>query len=69
MEAATLISVAGHMLFERSGIPESVFMILLGLLAGPVLNIIRAEGLMPLVPFIFTLSILIVLLEGGYPWG
>lgn len=60
-----LISVTGHKLFQRTGLPESVFMILLGLLAGPMLNIVDVDELTRLVPSLFTLSLIIVLLEGG----
>ncbi len=44
---AVIISVVGHILFEYTGIPESVFMIILGVISGPILNIIMPTGLEP----------------------
>jgi NhaP-type Na+/H+ or K+/H+ antiporter len=40
-------------------------MILMGLLAGPLLNIVDVDELTRIVPSLFTLSLIIVLLEGG----
>lgn len=60
-----LFCVTGHKLFKITGLPESIFMILMGLLAGPVLNIVNIEELTRIVPSLFTLSLIIVLLEGG----
>lgn len=62
---AMLISVFGHIIFHYTGIPESAFMILLGVLAGPILTVITPAGLEPVTPYLYTLSLLIVLLESG----
>lgn len=62
---AIIISVIGHILFEYTGLPESVFMIVLGVISGPIFNIITPMTLEPLLPFIFTISVLILLLESG----
>ncbi|MCK4814398.1 cation:proton antiporter [bacterium] len=62
---AVIISVVGHILFEYTGLPESVFMIILGVISGPILNIITPTGLEPILPHIFTISILVILLESG----
>ena len=65
VSASILICVVGHKLFEKTGLPESIFMILMGLLAGPALNIVDVVELTRIVPSLFTLSLIIVLLEGG----
>ncbi len=62
---AVIISVAGHMLFEYTGLPESVFMIALGLISGPILGVISPDVLNLLIPYIFTLSIIVILFESG----
>ena len=62
---SVIVAVGGHQLYERVGIPESVLMILLGLIIGPVLMIIRPYEIQHLVTSIFTLSIIIILLESG----
>jgi NhaP-type Na+/H+ or K+/H+ antiporter len=62
---SVVVAVGGHQLYERAGIPESVLMILLGLIIGPTLKIIRPHEIQHLVTSIFTLSIIIILLESG----
>jgi len=62
---AIIISVIGHILFDYTGLPESVFMIILGVISGPIFNIITPMTIEPLLPFIFTISVLILLLESG----
>lgn len=56
---------AGSVAFKYTRIPEPLFLISIGLLAGPVLGIIdtaMATGLMPLVA---TLTIIVVMLDNG----
>ena len=62
---AVIISVIGHILFDYTGIPESAFMIILGVISGPILNIITPIGLEPILPPLFTISILVIILESG----
>lgn len=62
---SVIVAVGGHQLYERMGIPESVLMILLGLIIGPGFMIIRPYEIQHLVTSIFTLSIIIILLESG----
>ncbi len=35
MGFTVIIAVIGHLLFDKTGIPESIFMIVLGLFLGP----------------------------------
>lgn len=60
-----VIAVTGHKIFNRTGVPESVFMLLFGLILGPGLNIISLTDIQLLVPYVFALSIIIILLESG----
>lgn len=65
MGITVLIAVIGHMLFDKTGVPESIFMITLGLILGPILGIINLDYFSTLISNIFTLSIIIILLESG----
>jgi cell volume regulation protein A len=65
MGLTVIIAVIGHSLFYRTGIPESIFMILLGLTLGPLTGVIEANNLSNIITHIFTLSIIIILLESG----
>jgi cell volume regulation protein A len=60
-----LIGAAGDYLFRRTGIPDMLFLLALGLMVGPFLGIIRAENIEPLTPFLSTLAVVIILFDGG----
>jgi len=60
-----LIGFLGRAAYHRTRIPESVLMVLIGLLIGPGLGIVKAEVLLPLLPFISILALVLVLLDAG----
>jgi cell volume regulation protein A len=60
-----LIGFFGRAAYHRTKIPESVLMVLIGLLIGPVLGLVRADLLLPLLPFISVLALVLVLLDAG----
>ncbi len=60
-----LIGFLGRAAYHRTKIPESVLMVLIGLLIGPGLGIVKAEVLLPLLPFISILALVLVLLDAG----
>jgi Kef-type K+ transport system membrane component KefB len=45
MGFTVIIAVLGHMLFDRIGIPESIFMIIFGLILGPISGIININDI------------------------
>jgi len=53
------------MLFGKTGIPESIFMIALGLFLGPTSGLIELADIHGIIPHVFNLSIVIILLESG----
>lgn len=65
MGFTVIIAVIGHMLFDKTGIPESIFMIVLGLFLGPMSGLILLTDIKGIIPHVFTLSIVIILLESG----
>lgn len=65
MGATVIIAVIGHMIFNKTGIPESIFMILLGLILGPISDLVKLTEIQGIIPYVFTLSIVIILLESG----
>lgn len=60
-----IIGYACRVTYKKTKIPESIFLVLVGLLIGPVFNLIQADVLLPLVPFITVLALMIVLLDCG----
>ncbi|MBD3207803.1 hypothetical protein GF319_15845 [Candidatus Bathyarchaeota archaeon] len=62
---SVVVAVIGHQVYETFGLPESILMLILGLIIGPGLLLIRPSEIQHLVDNIFTLSIIIILLESG----
>lgn len=60
-----LISVIGNRLYEKTGVPESLFMIILGMVAGPLTMLVPPSSLSGIVNYIFTLSLIVIVLESG----
>jgi len=65
MGVTVIIAVIGHMIFDKTGIPESIFMIVLGLILGPISDLVKLTEIQGIIPYVFTLSIVIILLESG----
>ena len=63
--AIILIGFIGRLAYDRTKIPESLFMILIGLLIGPIFGVIDPSSLLPFVPFVSVLALLLVLLDAG----
>lgn len=60
-----LIGLAGELLFKKTGVPSVLFLIGLGVLFGPVLNLTDATHVIALAPYFGTLALLIILFDGG----
>jgi potassium/hydrogen antiporter len=65
MGVSVVVAVLGQRLYESTGVPESVFMLSFGILLGPVTGFITVADILWLVPYVFTLSIVIILLESS----
>ena len=65
MGSAILIGFIGHALFKYTKIPESLFMIVIGLIVGPFTNMVNPSEFVSYTPLIVTLTLIIVLLDSG----
>lgn len=52
-------------LFRRTGVPDMIFLIVLGLFFGPLLRIINPADVFPLAPYLGLLALIFILFEGG----
>ncbi len=50
---------------RRTGLPEIIFLMLLGVLVGPVLQLVRVEDLTPIAPFVSSLAVTLILFDAG----
>ncbi len=64
-----LVGFAGRIAYNWTKIPESIFLILIGLLIGPLLNIVKSDIFLPIVPFFSILALLVVLLDSGFSFN
>lgn len=59
------LGVAGESFFKRTGIPDIAFLMILGVISGPVLGIIQHEAVIEIVPYFASLALIIIMFDGG----
>lgn len=60
-----IIGFLGNVFFRRTGWPELLFLIAIGIVVGPVLNIFSREDFLSALPLISTFTLLMILFRGG----
>lgn len=60
-----LAGFAGKAMFRKTRIPDIPLLLGIGVLLGPVLHLMDSETLLPLAPYVGTLALLMIMLEGG----
>jgi len=59
-----VIGFLGNYLFERTGLPDMLFLIILGMVFGPILNVLDPE-IVALSPYIAALALIFILFDSG----
>lgn len=57
--------VMGESFFKKTGIPDVAFLMLLGVLFGPVLGLIQPDVVIEIVPYFAALALIIIMFDGG----
>lgn len=57
--------VAGEAFFKKTGIPDVAFLMILGVVIGPLLGIIQPEAVTQIVPYFAALALIIIMYDGG----
>ena len=60
------LGVVGEAFFKRTGIPDVAFLMVLGVLIGPVLGIVGHEAVIQIVPFFAAVALIIIMFDGGF---
>lgn len=60
-----LIGALGEIIFQRTNIPDVIWLILAGILIGPILGFVTREELNRIAPYFAALTLVVVLFEGG----
>jgi len=59
------LGVAGEAFFKKTGIPDVAFLMILGVIIGPVLGLIQPEAVIRVVPYFAALALIIIMFDGG----
>ncbi len=59
------LGVAGEAFFKKTGIPDVAFLMVLGVIIGPVLGIIHPEVVIQVVPYFAAIALIIIMFDGG----
>jgi cell volume regulation protein A len=60
-----LVGFIGSLIFQYTKIPESLFMLLIGLAVGPIFGVVNQAELVKYMPLIVTITMILVLLDTG----
>jgi cell volume regulation protein A len=60
-----LIGVLADLLFRKTGFPDILFLLILGIILGPILGLISKNDLAPITPYLIELSLIMILFYGG----
>lgn len=63
--AIFILGVVGEVAFERTGVPDVVWLIGVGILLGPLTGVVSRERLLDVAPYFGALTLVIVLFDGG----
>jgi len=59
------LGVAGEAFFKKTGIPDIAFLMILGVIIGPILGIIQPSTVIQIVPYFAALALIIIMFDGG----
>jgi len=60
-----LLGALGEFIFSRTGVPDMIWLVAAGIIAGPVFKLIKPEVLTPALPFFGAIALIVILLGGG----
>lgn len=60
-----VIGFLSNYLFERTGFPDMLFLIFLGIIIGPLTGVVNSSSIMGLAPYLATLALVFILFDGG----
>lgn len=59
------LGVAGESFFKKTGIPDIAFLMILGVIIGPVLGIIPTNVVIKIVPYFAAIALILIMFDGG----
>lgn len=65
LAAIFLIGTIGEIVFEKTSIPDVIWLIVAGIVLGPVTDFLTRDSLSSIAPYFAAITLVIVLFEGG----
>ena len=59
------LGVTGEAFFKRTGIPDIAFLMILGVIVGPVFGIVPTDIVIKIVPYFAAIALIIIMFDGG----
>ena len=59
-----IMGVLGEAFFKRTGIPDILFLMVLGIIIGPILGIIQPEAVLQIVPYFAAVALIVIMFDG-----
>ena len=59
------LGVAGESFFKKTGIPDVAFLMILGVILGPLLGIVQPQVIIQIVPYFAAIALIIIMFDGG----
>ncbi|HEX5456799.1 MAG TPA: cation:proton antiporter [Candidatus Nitrosotalea sp.] len=59
------IGVGGEAFFRKTGIPDVTFLMVFGVIVGPILGIVNSAVVLKIVPYFSALALIIIMFDGG----
>ena len=59
------LGIAGEAFFKRTGIPDIAFLMIFGVIIGPILGIVEPSTVTSVVPYFAALALIIIMFDGG----
>lgn len=59
------LGVTGEAFFKRTGVPDVAFLMILGVVLGPVLGIVQPAAVAQIVPYFAAVALIIIMFDGG----
>ncbi|MBZ0117152.1 MAG: cation:proton antiporter [Sandaracinaceae bacterium] len=63
--AIFVIGIVGELIFERTGVPDVIWLIVVGIVIGPVAGWVPRRELIEIAPYFGALTLVVVLFDGG----
>jgi cell volume regulation protein A len=60
-----ILGFLGEEFFKRTSIPDSIFLLLFGVLLGPIFQLFAKDQLLAITPYFASLALIIILFDGG----